>query len=631
MRRIGLGLLVGAVLHGDAGAQQRDTARTKRDTVRGVRDTLPMARDSAARRDSAGAVRVPVPAREDSLLQRDSVVRRDAARERIPRDTIKSPITTAEAPTLADPTGSYVWDRRDLFSTGALTVQDLVDRVPGITGLRAGWIAEPMVSAYLGDTRRIRVFLDGLEMEEMDPRMRGIWDLTQIPLWALDDIRIERVASEVRIHLRSWRVDRTTPFTRTDVYTGDQATNLYRGLFGRRYQHGEVLQLAGQQFGTSPGRLSQSSDQLSAMGRVGWATGRWSADAFLLRTERNRGRTLSLGSRDSIPGTESSRSDAYLRAGWASASGGPWVQVLAAASKYAYGGSGPDVDGSTTTVDTSRFRSQYVLAGGYSRGALRASITQRYQVGQRRKVATPGARIGVDTRYLVLSAFAEGRGLDSMRRADVSVVVRPTSFLFVSASGGTQGSRVVPDSMADPRFLRAEAGVRLRELWLSGGALRRDAVLLDAPTILDPTLGTRVDGSAEAVFAAVKGKLWKAVYVDLQGIQWNDTGSYYRPRYQARSEIYLSTSLLRRFPTGNFHVLASAAHEYRSSSLWPDTAGIIRLPGYRTISTLLQVRILSAEIFWNFRNILGERYQHVPGYRLPRLTNIYGVRWEFWN
>jgi hypothetical protein len=53
--------------------------------------------------------------------------------------------------------------------------------------------------------------------------------------------------------------------------------------------------------------------------------------------------------------------------------------------------------------------------------------------------------------------------------------------------------------------------------------------------------------------------------------------------------------------------------------------------GYRTVSTLLQVRILTAEIFWNFRNILGERYSQIPGYRLPRLTNIYGVRWEFWN
>jgi hypothetical protein len=55
------------------------------------------------------------------------------------------------------------------------------------------------------------------------------------------------------------------------------------------------------------------------------------------------------------------------------------------------------------------------------------------------------------------------------------------------------------------------------------------------------------------------------------------------------------------------------------------------LPGYRTVSTLIEIRILQAKLFWNLRNILGERYQLVPGYQLPRITNLYGVRWEFWN
>lgn len=137
--------------------------------------------------------------------------------------------------------------------------------------------------------------------------------------------------------------------------------------------------------------------------------------------------------------------------------------------------------------------------------------------------------------------------------------------------------------------------------------------------------------SLQGVFATARGRLWKSLYADATAIQWSDTGSFYRPRYQTRSEVYLSTSLLNRFPTGNFHLLASAVHEYRSSTLWPESTGVIRLRGYRTVSTLVQVRILTAEVFWNFRNLLGERYAQIPGYRQPRLTNIYGVRWEFWN
>lgn len=633
LRRVGLGLLVGAVFHSVAHAQARDTTRTKRDTTRGRGDTLTMGRDTSAKRDTTRDVRVPLPPRADSMLRRDSVLRRDSARAAVPqpvRDTVKAPLAAAEAPVLADPNGSFVWDRRDVFSTGALTVQDLLDRLPGVTGLRSGWIAQPMVSAFLGDPGRVRVFLDGLELEELDPRMNRLWDLTQIPLWALDDIRVERGASEIRIHLRSWRVERTTPYTRTDIYTGDQSTNLYRGLFGRRYQHGELLQLAAQQHGTSPGGLTESSDQLAVLARAGIAKRGWSADAFLLRGDRNRGRTFALALSDTIPATESTRSEAYVRFGWGNTDNGLWVQGIANASKYVYGGQkGALAD--TTQSDTSRFRSQYVFASGYSRGPFRASFTQRYLAGMQKRIATPAARLGLDSRFLTLSFFGEGRGVDSTRRFDVSAVVRPVSFFFVAGAAGTEQQQSAPVLLPAPTFVRGEAGLRLRDMWLSGGVLRRDAVLLDAPTIFRPATEAIAEPAAQGAFATIRGRIWKALYADAQAIQWSDTGSFYRPKYQTRSELYISTSLLERFPSGNFHVLASAVHEYRSSSLWPDSTGVVRLTGYRTISTLLQVRILTAEVFWNFRNVLGERYVQIPGYRLPRLTNVYGVRWEFWN
>lgn len=580
----------------------QDTTRTRRDTSRGPGDT--------------------------ATVRRDTVLP--------PKDTVKSPLAAAEAPVLADPNGSFVWDRRDVFSTGALTVQDLLDRVPGITGLRSGWISQPMASAFLGDPGRVRVFLDGLELTELDPRMLRVWDLTQIPLWALDDIRVERGVSEVRIHLRTWRVERTTPYTRTDVYTGDQATNLYRGLFGRRYRHGEVLQLAGQQYGTAPGRSIESSDQLGVLARTGIARGKWSADAFLLRGDRNRGRALTEPPSDTVPATESTRSDAYVRLGWGTTDKGLWVQGLAHASKYVFGGQGSTF-ADTLAADTSRFEAQYLLTGGYAAGPWRASISQRYRVGARRHIATPLARVGVETRLLTLSALAEGRGPDSTRRFEALAVARPLSFFFVSGAMGVERPRPLPDSLIAPdtpeapTFMRAEAGLRVRDLWFSGGVMRRDAVVLDAPTIFRQGTEPVTDAAIQGAFAAIRGRIWKSLFADIQAIQWSDTGGFYRPRYQVRSELYVSTSLLRRFPTGNFHVLASGVHEYRSSSLWPETDGIIRVTGYRTISTLLQVRILEAELFWNFRNVLRERYQQVPGYAQPRQSQIYGVRWEFWN
>ena len=607
----------------------RDTTRTKRDTSRSPTDTLAARRDSAAKRDTSRAVRVPVPARDDSLLRRDSILRRDSARV-VVRDTVKQPLTAAEAPVLADPSGSFVWDRRDLFSTGALTVQDLLERVPGVTTLRSGWISQPMVGAFLGDPGRVRVFLDGLELEELDPRMRGIWDLTQIPLWALDDLRVERGASEIRIYMRSWRVERTTPYTRTDIYTGDQNTNLYRGLFGRRYAHGEALQIAAQQYGTDPGRNLESSDQLGVLARVGIARRGWSADAMLLRNDRSRGRTFSNALPDTIPAIESTRSDLYARFGWGTPDKGPWVQGLASGSKIAYGGQKAATTGQTGIPDTTAFRSQYVLSGGYVLGPLRASFTQRYRAGLFKRIATPTARVGMETRFLTLSALGEGRSLDSTRRIEGSAVMRPLNFVFLSGAAGSEQPKAIGSSAR--QFARVEAGLRLRDVWVTGGVMRRDAVVLRAPTIFYRTTVDTAEAAVQGAFATVRGRLWKALYVDVQAVQWGDTGSFYRPKYQARSELYISTSLLQRFPTGNFHLLASAVHEYRAGSAIPlPPGGAVETGGYRTISTLIQVRILTAEVFWNFRNVLGERYAQISGYPLPRLTNVYGVRWEFWN
>jgi len=615
--------LVGAVLHSPLVAQVRDTSR---------------------------AVRVEVPKREDSLLVRDSLLRRDSIRAaNPPRDTIKAAFVQAEAPVLADPSGGYAWDRRTMFSTGALTVQDLLDRIPGLTSLRSGWISHPMSAAYLGDPGRVRVFFDGLELEELDPRLSTrIWDLTQIPLWALDDIRVERTASEIRIHMRSWRVDHTTPFTRTDIYTGDQGTNLYRGLFGRRYKHGEAIQFAGQQYGTNPGGLANGSDQLSMLVRTGVARPRWTADVVLLRGDRNRGMLRPSDAADTIPTTESTRTDAYARFGWGSTDRGFWAQALAHASKYTYGGESST--GTSTTTggrDTTRYLSQYVAMTGYATGPWHVSFTQRALVGLQKRIVTPSFRGSYETPLLTLSAFAEGRIRDSTRRADVNAVIRPTSFVFLGASLAAERPELETRFVYDPadsantamtqrlgyaaNFTRAEAGLRVRQLWLSGGIMRRDPVFLDAPTLYRKGTPVVADSSRQALFATIRGRVWKSLYADAQATQWNDTSGFYRPRYQTRSELYVSTSLPERFPSGNFHFLASVVHEYRSHMYWPDTTAAIRIPGYRTISTLLQVRILSAEVFWNYRNILGARYEQIPGYRAPRLSNLYGVRWEFWN
>src|SRR5439155_20367574 len=110
-----------------------------------------------------------------------------------------------------------------------------------------------------------------------------------------------------------------------------------------------------------------------------------------------------------------------------------------------------------------------------------------------------------------------------------------------------------------------EAGLRFHNLWFVGGVLRRDSVTLNAPRIFDTLFVRRAEPAANAVTAAIRGQLWRLVNIDLSAVKWSDTLGYYRPRYQTRSEVFVQTSLLDRFPTNNFGIKSSIVHEYRSN------------------------------------------------------------------
>jgi hypothetical protein len=178
--------------------------------------------------------------------------------------------------------------------------------------------------------------------------------------------------------------------------------------------------------------------------------------------------------------------------------------------------------------------------------------------------------------------------------------------------------------------------VRLFGLWVGGGILRRDSTLLVPPTVFGRPYVAVEGPAATGIIASLNGTIYKALRADVFAVRWNDSSGFYRPRYQTRSEVYLSTNWLSRFPSGNFSVLVSLMHEYRSKTLFPVTTEAVPLaavsvPDSRVWNFHFEVRIVSAILTYQFRNIRGEPYELVPGYLMPRLNQFYGVRWEFWN
>lgn len=619
--------MVGAVLHGVAGAQVRDTTK-KRDTT------------------------LTIPARQgaDSLLK-DSLAKRDTVKK-VPRDSIKAPLARAELPPTIEIGRRLQWNRDSVLATGAITLADLLERVTGMTMLHGGWISAPAVGAYMGDVHRIRVFYDGIELSALDPRGRGALDLTQINLWSVEEAVIEPAPDEVRVYLRSWRVQNTTPETRTDVSTGDQQTNLYRAFFGKRFDNAAAMQFAAQQYGTTPPSVfGTSSDQTGFVGRLGWAKRDWSVDGFGTRISRHRGSIfgenaegfVGSSSSDSIPSVESTRTDAYLRVAYRDPEVSPvWAQVMAVASKYGYTGvrtvpttgltTHKDSVLATAPLDTNVFQSQYIASLGVVRGPVRASAAERLFGSGGKKFAAPSVRASFITSRLSLSGFAEATGADSISHSDVTAQFNPLSFISLLGAAGHVTDSREPNDIFTANYLRAEVGLRVKNLWFIGGTLRRDSVRLSPPHVFDTTFATRREPAATGTTVAIRGQVWRLIHADVSAIRWQDSLGFYRPRYQTRSELFVRTNLLQRFPTNDFGLMASIVHEYRSGIRVPvGTSDVQTAPGYRTISTLLEIRILSATVSWQFRNILGERYKQVPNFIMPRQTNFYGVRWSFFN
>ncbi|MEO8560696.1 MAG: Plug domain-containing protein [bacterium] len=681
---IGLGAAAGAVLPRPVCAQ----VPVRRDTLAGRRDTLPTRVDSAragASRAPAGrdTIRVPLPPRADTILRRDSQV---VAPKKVRTDTIKAPLARAEAPPILEIGASRIYDRAALFATGAISLSDLLGRVPGVTEFTTGWFAAPYAIASQGDLRRIRVFLDGLELDPMDPRGRGVAAPSDLPIHALEEVRIERGAEEVRVYARSWRVDRTTPYTRADVATGDQNTNLYRAFFGRRFNHGEVFQLSAEQYNTQPERALPSSDALNLMLRLGTTHGPWSADLFAERSNRNRAQWVGVGAArervDTIPGLAAKRTTAYARLGNGDPERGRWIQLVASANEYQLSprssnaflaSANPSAgDSGTVSPDSTTFVSQYLVTGGTTYGPFRASAAGRMRSAGGIHKFSPSARASFESPYLAASLFAEGESPLQPTRYEGTVRLSPLRRIAVVGSashtayggferlfpGGVSGSTIDSNGtffpgtssttgqdsaevaryiLAPTTHLRAEAGIKLRDVWVSVGMLRRGATTLLPPSELIPRdsgTGTavRIEGQATATTLSVRGRLFRAVNADAWAVAWSDSSGLYRPRYQSRSELYIQTNLLDRFPNGNFGLLASLAHEYRSSTRFPlKDNSLLTVSDSRTLALKLEIRIQTAVVSYQFRNVLQERYSYVPGFNLPRQTQFYGVRWDFWN
>ena len=583
---------------------------------------------------------VPVVARPDSV--RPDTVRRAipvaAVGDSVVRDTVKSPLAVAERPASPEIRGRRtVWDRQAIFASGALTLPELLAQVPGGTVFNAGFIAAPTATSWYGEPGRVRLFLDGVELDGLDPRAGAVQDLSTVQIAALEEVAVERAAGELRVFLRSWRVRLTTASTRTDITTGSENTNLYRGFFGKRTNSGGVLQVAAQQYSTTSVRTGGDGDALAAFARVGFARGRLTVDAVGSRFGRTRSATY----RNVISGTleqnaigafKGNDAAGYVRAAWGDAdSSGLWLQVIAASLRHEETGDSTPPTDSTAAADTARSLTQYVAAAGVTRWGARLSATARLRVQNGESRLSPTLRASWERKWVALSGMVEEGGPDSTRRIDALAALTPFPWLHLSLAHSIH----TPDDTAfgglGRTTSRAEVAARIYGRWVSVGAVQRSTSRALGMPVFDPLFVAVDIAASSGLEGGLSGQVWGPFSFDWRGIRWAEP-ALYRPQVESHGELRVASDFLKQIKRGTFGLTAGLTHDYRGAVEMPAGVGAVRrAEGASWVGGYLEMRIGSARIFWYNRNAVGKVYETVPGYLMPRLVQLYGVRWEFWN
>jgi hypothetical protein len=574
---------------------------------------------------------VPMP---DTTKTNSGLDTAKAKPDTIKRDTIKPLPGRFADPALYEVGPQYEWNRAQLFATGSLTVVDLLDRIPGVTTFRSGWLATPQTATYNADFGRVRVFYDGIEIDNLDNQTGGVLDLSTVQLWSLEHLSIERSASELRIYMRSWRVDNTDPYTHVDIATGNEDTNLYRGFYGKRFDNGGILQFAGQQFGVASPRFAGSGDALSLLTRVGIAKKRWSLDAFVLRHHATRDIERPIAGPPPVLALDATNTDAYIRAAVGGVESGPWAQISAASIAFK-GTTSPDRSVSATVLaDTMERRfseTQYNASAGYTLGAARVEVEDRLRALNGLTYNGFSGRLDLVTPIGVVNGFVEHDGFRKVTSADAGIRAQPLP--FVALSGSISRSTPITSGVSTQSSTtseRAEVGLRLFGPWFSGGLIRTDRSTGLAPIVYDTLLLPTGPGRVMAKTASIRGPLPGGFGIDAWVVRWDSAGRY-QPEYQSRSELNYSNNFGKRFPRKDFEIRVAGIYEYRGHTTFPLDAGDLQTPVAKTVSALLEIRIMRAVISYQQRNILGYLYQVVPGFEMPRVLAIYGVRWDFWN
>ncbi len=550
--------------------------------------------------------------------------------------------------------GVWIWRRDALLRSAALTVADLLERIPGVLAFRPGYYAGPEATLFGGGAGSTEIFLDGFAL---DPLTDPAADLAVMPLVNLHEVRVERRADRLRIELETLTSTTAEPYSVVEAQTGEPlGVSSFRGLF-------LTPRLLIGPFGAGFERLDGNGLGVAEPSNItnAWLQWSWVYGDHGLRFEYRRS-DLERGGESPFP-SERNRQDVLLRARTAALGEGVVAELYGGGSQEQY----EDVVARTEldedsveqtvldTLEVERPSTQLGARISAGRGPVRGLAAVRWRSSARAPALDASLRASVAPRPLLsLSGEARveqwreaGRAMSLSTRAELGPFAGVR--LFAGLDRGRVGAvrLLAPEDTAavvaeaDPIeevALIERSGLRLGAAWEFGGAYVEGAALrVHADSVL--ALGAPFDSVGAAypggdmsgfeVNASVP--LFGGFRVDLAGTVWTDDQLWtYTPAEDARGAIVYHGLPLE---SGNLEVLARLEAVHRGETLVPPIAGGAPelVPARTTFDGYLYIRIVTVRAFLRYENMTGEPFLDIPGRMLPGLRIIYGVKWELWN
>jgi hypothetical protein len=535
--------------------------------------------------------------------------------------------------------GVWEWSQTDLLRLPALSLLHLLERVPGITGIRTSPFGQPEAAAVFGATAAaIRYEIDGFEL---DPLTAPTFDPTRLPLLALEHVRIERRVTGATVRIRTRSPVDARSHSVIEAATGDLRANLFRGTFLAPHVLGGSLALGFESFGSQT-LLGGASNHLA--GSLKWTWVHDGGGIQLAYRQSDMTRT-GVGA-----GLSSLRRDWAVRA----------RHYLGPVTAEAFAGA--------SSVEEEL--GDMVLREGSPQGGIRlasalvapvpteasASLRLRSHPGlpaQEMELAVsaapmPWLRLGGDAvhgrwadgsptgRWTGRVAAGPVAGLTVF--ADLGRADRAVRGALPARAGNGAGGETDAAMVEMGRIEFARGGRRLGlEFQRAGFRIGGAAVTASADSVagfgleFDPTAPRFPGGVAngfELTFGLPTG--WAPLrlegwYVDM-GVpqEW-----VYFPSQQWRGGLVYHHSPL---PSDNLELFARVEHQFRGAMMTPSGGGIEAMDAYQATSLELTIRVMTVRAFLRWQNVLHRVGQaDLPGFIRPGQHVMYGVKWEFWN